>query len=70
MMGEMNDKAVMKFTLVGEPARILRELKNRGVVQSYRDAVSQGLLLLYDETLRRELQMYRVSAAKRLEELN
>ncbi|MEP0825935.1 MAG: hypothetical protein HRF40_10650 [Nitrososphaera sp.] len=39
----------------GEPAKILLELKQRGLVSDNTDAVNQGLLVLYDRTLRRDL---------------
>lgn len=39
----------------GEPAKILLELKNRGLVSDNTDAVNQGLLVLYDRTLKRDL---------------
>lgn len=48
----------------GEPAKILLELKKRGLV-SDNTAVNQGLLVLYDRTLRRDLARLQL---QRLEE--
>lgn len=58
----------VKCDLTGEPAEILRELRDRGHVVSIKDAVSQGLYRLYDEVLERDMLKVRVQAAKRLEE--
>jgi hypothetical protein len=41
--------------LNGEPAEIIMDLKRRGLVTSYRDAVIQGLLALHEKVLRRDL---------------
>jgi hypothetical protein len=54
--------------LRGEPARIVRELKGRGIVKSVREAVVQGLLLLYERTTERDLRRAQARASRRLEE--
>jgi hypothetical protein len=51
----------------GEPARILLELKKRGLVRSHVDGICQGLLALWREVLKRELEEAKVLASKRLE---
>ena len=42
-----NSTARVNVTLRGEPARILHQLKQLGVIRSSTDAVNQGLLLLW-----------------------
>jgi len=42
-----NPTARINVTLRGEPARILHQLKQLGVIRSSTDAVNQGLLLLW-----------------------
>jgi hypothetical protein len=58
----------VKCTLRGEPARIVAELKERGVVRSVREAVVQGLLVFYDKTMERDLKRAQARASRRLEE--
>ena len=41
--------------VVGEPAMILLELKSRGLVRDNTDAVTQGLMALYEKVLKRDL---------------
>jgi hypothetical protein len=48
----------------GEPAKILLELKKRGLVSDNTDAVNQGLLVLYDRTLRRDLARLQLQRLK------
>jgi len=62
------DKVYVKCTLRGEPARIVVELKERGVVRSVREAVVHGLLALYEKTMERDLKRAQVLASRRLEE--
>jgi len=50
----------------GEPAAVLLELKNRGLVRDNTDAITQGLLALYDRVLERDLAKLRVQSAKDL----
>ena len=46
----------VKCTLDGEPARILRELKRRGIVSTMKDAVMQGLIALNEDVTERDLR--------------
>lgn len=50
----------------GEPAKILLELKQRGLVSDNTDAVNQGLLVLYDRTLRRDLARLQLQRLKEI----
>jgi len=63
------ERLYVKCVLSGEPALIVRELKERGIVKSVREAVVQGLLLLYEKTAERDLRMAQARASRRLEEL-
>ncbi|AFU59342.1 hypothetical protein Ngar_c24180 [Candidatus Nitrososphaera gargensis Ga9.2] len=51
----------------GEPAKILLELKQRGLVSDNTDAVNQGLLVLYDRTLRRDLARLQLRQLKEVQ---
>ena len=62
------DKVYVKCTLRGEPARIVVELKERGIVRSVREAVVQGLLTFYEKTMERDLKRAQARASRRLEE--
>ena len=55
-MGEDRLRVYVKCVLTGEPARIVLELKRRGVVCSVKEAVVQGLLVYYDVVLERDLR--------------
>jgi len=46
----------------GEPAQLLRELKERGVVSSVREAVVHGILALYEKTIERDLKRAQTGA--------
>jgi len=52
----------VRCSIKGEPAQLLRELKERGIVSSVRGAVVQGILALYEETLERDLKRAQVGA--------
>ncbi len=56
----------VRCTLSGEPARIVRELKERGVVASVREAVVHGILTYYEKVLQRDLDQARLRASQRL----
>jgi len=45
-----------------EPARILVEVKRRGLARSNMDAVAQGLLALWERTLDRDTKIARLKA--------
>lgn len=46
----------------GEPARVLLELKDRGLVLSNTDAISQGLLALFDRVIERDLKQMKLAS--------
>ncbi len=54
------DSVNVRCTLVGEPARILLELKERGIASSYRAVISQALYAYDDEVLERDLKSLQV----------
>jgi hypothetical protein len=54
-------KARINTHLKGEPARVLLELKKRGLVLSNRDAVVQGILALHEKVLQRDLAQARLN---------
>ena len=62
------EKVYVKCTLEGEPARIILELKERGIVKSVREAVVQGLLSFYERTMDRDLKWAQARASRRIEE--
>ena len=65
-MGE--DVIYVKCVLRSEPARIIRELKGRGVACSIREIVVQGLLALEEKTIEREIRVERSKSLRRGEE--
>ena len=64
------DRLYVKCILRGEPAKIVRELKERGIVKSVREAVVQGLLLLHERMAERDLRMAQARASRNLEEMS
>ena len=46
----------------GEPAKVLLQLKDRGLVLSNTDAISQGLLALYDRVIERDLKQKKLAS--------
>lgn len=52
----------------GEAARILLDMKKRGIVKSNREAVVQGLFSLYEKVMERDLQLARLKTLKGVEE--
>ena len=56
----------VKCELEGKPARIVRELKRRGMVKSVREAVVQGLLTYWDQVMVRDLREARAQASSRI----
>ena len=61
--GKSQTRVRINTEIEGEPAKILLELKQRGLVSDNTDAVNQGLLVLYDRVLKRDmarLQMQRL----------
>ena len=55
-------------TLRDEPARVLLELKRRGVCRSNMDGIGQGLLILWEKTLDRDAKQLRVQTLTDREE--
>lgn len=55
-----NLKVRVNTVISGEPARILVELKRRGIVLSNTDALVHGLLALRNEVLKRDLAIARL----------
>lgn len=53
------DVVYVKLRLVGEPARIIREMKMRGLYVSVRDVVVEGLISLEDKVIERDLRRSR-----------
>lgn len=62
------DKLYIKCSISGEPARILLELKQRGLVNSNKDAVNQGLYALYNNILERDLKQLKLDENKKKQE--
>jgi len=58
----------IRASIDGEPARILLQLKDRGIIRSYVDGICQGLLALWRDVLKRELEEAQLNASKRLAE--
>jgi len=56
------ERVWINFVLVGEPARIIRDVKRRGTAKSTRDVVVQALVALNDRMLERELRGAQVRA--------
>ena len=61
-------KVEVRCTLREEPARIVLELKERGVVANVREAVVHGLLAFHEKILDRDLKEAHVKASKRLDD--
>jgi hypothetical protein len=62
--GKSQARIRINTEIEGEPAKILLELKKRGIVSDNTDAVNQGLLVLYDRTLRRDLARLQLQRLK------
>jgi len=58
----------IRCVINGEPARVLLELRRRGIIRSNADAVCQGLLALWEKIVRRELEEAQLKASKHLTE--
>jgi len=56
----------VRCTLREEPARIILELKERGIVATIREAVVHGLMALHERVLERDLKEAQVKASKRV----
>ena len=56
----------VKCELEGKPAKIVKELKRRGIVKSVREAVVQGLLTYWDQVMVRDLREARAQTSSRI----
>lgn len=65
---ERSARVHIRCAINGEPARILLELRHRGIIRSNADGVCQGLLALWEKVVRRELEEAQLKASKRLAE--
>lgn len=52
----------LNLTLHGETARILLELKSRGIIRSYADGVNQAIRLFYEKITQQNLLSARLKA--------
>lgn len=52
----------LNLTLHGETARILLELKTRGIIRSYADGVNQAIRLFYEKITQQDLLSARLKA--------
>ena len=66
MSKENSRKLFVKCELEGKPAEVYRELKRRGIVKSIREAVSHGLLALYDQQMMRDLRAAQAHTSNRI----
>ena len=53
---ESEESIRINITLIGEPAKWLKEWKRRGLVNSNRDAVVQSFRLFYDNIRKSDLE--------------
>jgi hypothetical protein len=65
---EKPEKVYLKCVLRGDPALIVLELKERGIVGSVREAVVQGLFAFYEGILERDLRRAQVASARHIAE--
>ena len=64
-----SDKIYVKCVLTGEPARVIRELRDRGLARSVREAITQGLLCYMELVNERDLKWVQARAGRNLDEL-
>jgi len=60
-----DQRVYVKCVLTGEPAWVLRELLQRGLACSVREAVAHGLLACYDAVLERDLKRRSLGSERR-----
>jgi hypothetical protein len=51
--------------LRNETARMILELRSRGIIRSYSDGVSQGIQLFYEKILEQDLRSARLKALQK-----
>ena len=57
-------KVRLSMILRGETARILIELRARGIIRSYSDGVCQGIRLFYNKILEQDLRSARLKVLR------
>jgi hypothetical protein len=60
------DIVYVKCELEGKPAKIIKELKKRGMVKSVREAVVQGILTYWDQVMTRDLREAQAQTSTRI----
>ena len=65
---EEQSKVRVNCTLTGKPAEALLDLKKRGIVISVREGVTQGLLVLHDQIIEKDLKEARLKTLSLAEE--
>jgi Arc/MetJ-type ribon-helix-helix transcriptional regulator len=55
-------KVRLSLTLRGDTARIMQELRRRGIVRSYADCVNQAVRLFYEKILEQDIRYARLKA--------
>lgn len=60
--GPATPKVRLNLTLRGDIARILVELRARGIVRSYADCVNQAIRLLYEKIIEQDIRSARLKA--------
>lgn len=63
-------KVRLNLILRGENAKILMELKSRGIVSSYSDCIGQSIRLFYNKVTKQDLLYVRLKALQRSFERN
>jgi len=67
-MSDNEPRVYVKCVLTGEPARIIGEMRARGLARSVREAVTQGLLCYMERLNERDLRALQVRAGRRAED--
>ena len=68
MKTRRDPKVRINTLITGEPAEILLELKQRGIVSSHSDAVIQGILAFHEKVVQRDLARARLRSLRAGEE--
>jgi len=58
-------KVRLNLILRGENAKILMELRSRGIIRSYADCINQSIRLFYDKITRQDLLSIRLKALQK-----
>jgi hypothetical protein len=54
-------KIRLNLILHGTPAKILRDLRKRGIIRSFSDGVNTAIQVFYDKTLEQDLRSARLA---------